>query len=123
MNTVGMKSRSRTSKLGWGILLGLSALLVLNGIALYAFIAAESGEQTVGILVAGMGLFGLALSQSGYSSRSRRIWKMTWILTAVLLALAINITLVGETLVGLFYMILTGIALLGQALAARELEG
>jgi hypothetical protein len=120
MNTVGMKSRSRTSKLGWGILLGLSALLVLNGITLYAFIAAE---QTVGILVAGMGLFGLALSQSGYRSRSRRIWKMTWILTAVLLVLAINITLVGETLVGLFYMILTGIALLGQALAGRELEG
>jgi hypothetical protein len=119
MSTTSIKSRSRMSAWGWAVLLTLNALLILNSFMLYFFIAVEPIERTTSILLAGFGMFGLMLAWEGFRSGTGQVWKFSWITPVVLLALGINISLFGELLVGVFYLALTGIALVGQFLAGK----
>jgi hypothetical protein len=122
MNTGGIKSWGRISSMGWGILLTINALLIVNSVLLYVFIASESMERTISILLAGSAFFGLALAQDGYRSRSKGAWKLSWIMVALLWAVGINISLTGELYVGVFYLFLAGAVSLGQIMAGRDLN-
>jgi hypothetical protein len=117
MNTVSMNSPSTATKWGWLIFLVINALLVLNSVILFFFIATETGEQSSAILLAGLGITGLLFAQEGYRMGSRQAWKSSWIIFGVLLALGINISAVGEFAVGVFYLFLSGVTLLGLVLA------
>ncbi|HSM57507.1 MAG TPA: hypothetical protein VK879_15250 [Candidatus Sulfomarinibacteraceae bacterium] len=114
---------SRSSRWGWGILLSLSVLLTLNGLALYFFIADSQLMQTVSVMEVGLGLFVMVVSWEGFRRRSRWAWNATWVLVALLAALGLHILLGGEEPgVGLFYLSLSAIALLGQLLAGKSLR-
>jgi hypothetical protein len=118
-NTISTTSRSRTSTLGWAVLVGLNALLILNSLLLYLMIATEGLEQTVSILLAGLALFGLVLAIDGFRSSSKQNLRYTWITVVVMLTLGIHISITGDVTVGIFYLILTIFAFAGQFLAGR----
>jgi hypothetical protein len=120
MSTVGSKKGSRMAKVGWGMQLTISALLVLNSLGLYFFIADRGEEQTTAILLGGFGLLALALTLEGYRSHSKWAWNTAWILVGVLLLIGVHIIVVGEFSVGFFYIVLGAITLLGQFLARNE---
>ena len=118
-NMVKNTNRSRTSLAGWIILTGLNALLIVNSVLLYFFIATEGIERTVSILMAGFGMFGLVIAQEGFRIGFRKASRSSWITTIVLLALGVNISIFGDLFVGIFYLALAAVALLGQLLTGR----
>jgi hypothetical protein len=119
MNTAETRTHSRISKLGWGILTGISALLVLNGAALYLFVAESHEEQTSAIILSGFGLLALFVALQGFRINSRSAWNATWVLVALLAVVGVHIMLSGNLMVGLFYLSLTAITLIGQLFAGR----
>jgi hypothetical protein len=123
MNTASIKSRSTASKVGWAVLLAVSALLLLNSLGLFFVIAAESMERTISILLAGLSLLGLILAREGLRGGARFAWRSSWVITAVLFLVAANISLTGELYVGVFYVFMGSAALLGQLLSAGSREG
>jgi hypothetical protein len=122
MNTIETKSRTRFSKVGWGIHLAVTGLLVLNSVGLYIFIAPSREEQTTAILLGGLGFLALVVALEGYHQHSRFAWNAVWILVGALSVIGVHITVVGEPYVGVFYLSLAGITLLGQLLAGSSLE-
>ncbi|MFW5942541.1 MAG: hypothetical protein ACOCXI_12125 [Chloroflexota bacterium] len=113
---------SRSSRWGWGILLSLSVLLTLNGLALYFFIADSQLMKTVSVMEIGLGLLVTVVSWEGFRRRSRWAWHATWVLVGLLAALGLHILFGGaEPGVGLFYLALAAVGLAGQLLAGRSL--
>jgi hypothetical protein len=121
MDAIETKGRLRTSKLGWGILMGICALLVLNSVGLYIFIAPSHTEQTISILLGGLSLLAFVVAIEGYRFHSRWAWNATWVLVSVLWLVGIHITSVGDPIVGIFYLVLASITLVAQFLAGRGL--
>jgi hypothetical protein len=122
MNTIETKSKTRFSKVGWGIHLVVTGLLVLNSVILYFYIAGAREEQTTAILLGGLGLLAWVVALEGYRQHSRFAWNAAWVLVGALSVIGIHITVLGEPSVGVFYLSLTGITLLGQLLAGSSLE-
>jgi hypothetical protein len=120
MNTIETKSRTRFSKVGWGIHLVVTGLLVLNSVGLYIFIASSREEQTTAILLGGLGLLALVVALEGYRQHSRFAWNAAWVLVGALGVIGVHITVLGEAYVGVFYLSLAGITLLGQLLAGSS---
>ena len=110
----------RTVKWGWGVLLTLSALLALNGVTLYFFIADSHLMRTASLLELGLGLFALGVAWEGFRRGSRWAWKIFWILVTLLAILGIHILVGGELGVSLWYLSLAVVALVGQLLAGRN---
>lgn len=116
------RSRPRAATWGWGILLALTAMLALNGVALYFFIAETGVVQTAAVLEIGLGLLALAVTWEGFRRGTRWAWNATWILVAMLAALGLHLLLGGgEAEVSAWYLALAAIALVGQLLAGRGL--
>jgi lysylphosphatidylglycerol synthetase-like protein (DUF2156 family) len=135
---------SRTSKWGWGILVVLAILLVLNGVALYFISAWPStfeqdtgvsmsevrqtfptvvdqvvrGGQTTSILLAGFGLLALVVAVEGFRHASRWAWNAMWILVAMMAVVGVRATVMGQVF-GLYYLVIGAVALVGQLLARR----
>jgi hypothetical protein len=140
--------QSKTAKWGWGILIVLSAMLALNGVALY-FISAspftflqntgvpvdEVKEafptvaehvvregQGISIMLAGLGLMALVVALTGYRHRSRWAWNAMWVLVGTLAFSSVWAFGGGGRLdIGGFYAGLAAIGLVGQLLARRGL--
>jgi hypothetical protein len=141
-------SKTRTQKWGWGILLVVSALLALNGVAVYfmsaspAIFEQDTGVpmsevrqayptvadqvvregQTIAILLGGFGLLALMVALEGLRHRSRWAWNAGWVVVATLAGIAIK-TLVqtGRLDIGLSYLALAAVVTVGQLLARRGL--
>lgn len=141
---------SRSAKWGWGILLALSLLLVLNGVALYFISASPSTfEQDTGVsyeevqeifptvadqviregqllsvLLSVIGLMAAAASWAGFRRGSRWAWGITGILLAMLAFFALRfLALDSRPDIGGVYLVLALIALVGQVLSGRGLRG
>lgn len=140
-------SQLRTAKWGWGILLVLSVLLVLNGIFLFFFEGSLSAfEQDTGvalsqfrqayptvanniaregenlsIIFTGLGLMALVVSLGGFRSGSRWAWNSIWVLVGLFAVGGVRALVGGSPSVGVFYLFLTAMALVGQLLARKEL--
>ncbi len=117
--------QSRRAKLGWGILLGMSALLIFAGsgwlfslpqmalenIAEYAnlepgvFMQGEpSAFDVIAVIARGygagyiaLGLIALLIALEGYRRGTRWAWRVMWVLAATFAALAGIFMLAGES--------------------------
>lgn len=125
METNQGNNQSRTAKWGWGILLGMSALLIFAGsgwlfslpqmalenIAEYAnlepgvFMQGEpSAFDVVTVIARGygagyvaLGLMALLVALEGYRRGTRWAWKVMWVLAATFASLAGIFMLAGES--------------------------
>lgn len=141
-------NRSRVARWGWGILLAVSALLALNGVALY-FISASPAtfEQDTGVpmtevreafptvvdhvvregraismMLASLGLLVLVVALEGFRRSSRWAWNAIWIFVGMLAVISIEFIVVGGRFdIGVFYLIMAAATLVGQLLARRGL--
>lgn len=151
MNNKQKNSQGRSAKWGWGILLGMSALLILAGIgwtsglpqmaleniAEYTnlepgvFMQGEPSAFAViaviargyGAGYAALGLMALLVALEGYRHGTRWAWTVMWVLAATFAALAGIFLLAGETYVlSLGILSLAVITLVGLLLARKDLS-
>jgi hypothetical protein len=113
------KSLSRAARWGWGLLVTLSALLALNGLGLYFFIADSHLMRTVSLMEIGLGLLALVVAWEGFRQGARWAWRAIWVLVALLAVLGLHILLEGDMGISMWYLSLAAVALLGQLLAGR----
>ena len=149
MNVTQVSSRPNVAKWGWGILLVVSALLVLNGVALY-FISAspttfeqDTGVsmaavrqafptvadhvvregQIISVLLASMGLMAVVVALEGYRVGNRWAWMAMWILVGMLAFFAFGFLVSADRPdIGGFYLLLVAVTLVGQLLARTGLS-
>jgi len=140
MTTTAVRNNSRLAKLGWGILLVISILLMLNGL-LWFFVGPQrvsvsleeagagqvspiiirqmaTNARQVAIWYLAYGSLALLVTLEGLRRRSRWAWNATWILAVVLVA-------IGVLYLNGFGVILLGLApfaLVGQLLASKDLS-
>jgi hypothetical protein len=115
--------RPAASKWGWGLVLAVAVLLVVNGVTLYVFITETPQERIIAVLVTGLGLQALPAAVTGFRHGTRWAWNATWALFVVLLAVA-GQALVGEgeaPEIGIWYLFLAIVVVAGQLLAAKGL--
>lgn len=152
MKTNQEYSRTRTAKWGWGLLLGVSALLIFAGINWYfglprmaleniaerttlepdGFMVGEPSAIDVITLIArnygtgyaALGLLALLVALEGYRNGSRWAWTAMWVLVAAFTAIAINFTLAAGRIYALSLGILAFavVALAGLLLARKDLS-
>ena len=139
ISTLEAKSQSRAAKWGWGILLVLSTLLILNGVTwfftgprlswieelgileefrqAYPVIAENyaTNARQVALWYMSFGLLALLVALEGFRNGSRWAWYATWVLVAALAAVGVlYLTGFGVVMLGLAV-----IALVAQLLARR----
>jgi hypothetical protein len=152
MMTKQHTNQNRTAKLGWGILVGMSALLILAGFGwllglpqMAADNIAEHARLDPGIFMQGdpsaldviaviargygagylaLGVMALLVALEGYRNGLRWSWRVMWVLAAAFAALAVIFLLAGETYaLSLGILSLAVIALVGLLLARQGLAG
>ncbi|HRQ41538.1 MAG TPA: hypothetical protein PLD25_26760 [Chloroflexota bacterium] len=139
ITTHEVKNQSRAVKVGWGILLVVSAMLLFNGIAwfflgpeaergdlgalefsqLYPEIADQMGKnaQQVAIWYMAFGSLALLVALQGFWNGSRWAWYALWVMIAALVA--VGMLYVGGFGAGL--LVLAVVALIGMFLARKGL--
>lgn len=137
---------SRLAKVGWGILIAASALLLLHGIfwlfggpelaleniaertslatsefrvgSPSAFDVISLLNRNYAILELGLGAFAALVAWGGYRLGSRWAWRASGLLVASLAAMTTNFVLVGGLGGGsIGYVVMTAVALVGWLLA------
>jgi hypothetical protein len=149
MNATNDRNRTKTRKLGWGILMGVSALLVLAGSSWYFSLpqmllenVVEYGNLARGDLMQGdpsafdvitliargygvgytaLGLLGLLVALEGYRNGTRWAWIAMWVMVLAYVAIAGIFLLPGDYAPGLGSIALAVVALVGMLLARRDL--
>ncbi|MGD2159153.1 MAG: hypothetical protein PVG32_19910 [Anaerolineales bacterium] len=147
MTSVKIRSQLKTAKWGWGVLLALSAILILNGVIwffvggslptfeqdvgvsldefrqAYPTVADYAATQTrqVAIWFVAVGLLALSVTRQGFRHHSRWAWNSAWILVGALAVVGINALARGELPYGSLMVVLSAIALVGQLLTREEL--
>lgn len=140
------RNESRLAKVGWGVLLAMSALLVLHGATWFfqgpeialANIAESTGvapeafrqgnpsaleiitliTRNYSVFELAVGLFALLVAWRGYRERSRWPWMASWVLVLALAGLAIVFILAGGLGGGsVAYLVVAAVAFIGQLLA------
>lgn len=144
--------RMRAASWGWGILLVIASLLVLNGIG-WIFAGPDAvvsnmadnismsvgdfrqahpaavdeitvNQYQVAIYLIAIGAMGLSAAVAGYRRRERWAWSTTWVLVGMPAALVASGLAAGYGVGGFLAMmlLLALIALTGQLLAGKGLE-
>lgn len=116
-NDTTQQASPRLATWGWGILVTISGVLVLNGAGLFLFIADTQIFRTTAIVLVGLGLLALAITVDGFRHGAQHAWNSSWLLVAVLTMLAVHTTVGGERDVAMWHVILAATALAGQLLA------
>jgi hypothetical protein len=104
---------------GWGILVAVCGLLMVNGVALYLFIVDTQIEQTIGVLLTAFGALGLMAAIEGYRHGTRWAGSTTWVLVVSLVAIGAHTLRADRLDVPATYFVLAALALVGQVLARR----
>jgi hypothetical protein len=113
---------SAAGRWGWRILVVVSALLLLNGVALYVIIVDTHTERTIGVLLAAFAALALAVAFEGLRHGSRWAWHASWVTVASLAAVGLH-SLRGDRMdLPVWYLSLSAIALAGQLMAGRSRE-
>lgn len=142
------RAQSRTAKWGWGILIALSALLILNGAGWFfvgpslSFFEMDTGvsleefrqayptvarniatnARQVAIWFMAFGALALLVALEGYRHGSRWAWRASWVLVAAPAAVGINVLAGGEGAFGFGILGVAALGLAGQLLARWGLE-
>ncbi len=133
------KNQSRAAKVGWGILMVVSAMLLFNGVAwfflgpeaeradlsalefsqLYPEIAGQMGKnaQQVAIWYMAFGSLALLVALEGFRNGSRWAWYALWVMIPAMAA--VGMLYVGGFGAGL--LVLAVVALIGMFLAHKGL--
>jgi hypothetical protein len=147
MSSMVTRTVAKTQNWGWGILIVVSALLALNGVALY-FISASPAtfEQDTGVPIsevrqvfptvadhivregqiismslASLGLLAFVVALGGYRNGSPWAWNAMWVLAGTLAAFSAGFILIAGRLdIGAFYLVLATVTLVGQLLARKQ---
>lgn len=144
--------RLRAATWGWGILLVIAGLFVLNGVswifagpsAVVSNVAENIGmsvgdfrqahpaavdeitvnQYQVAIYLIAVGAMGLSAALAGYHRRERWAWRTTWVLVAMPAALVAGGLAAGYQVGGFLAMmlVLALVAITGQLIAGRELD-
>jgi hypothetical protein len=148
ISTSEIRKQSSVGKIGWGILLVISVLLVYYGLywfgsgpeimlanvaertsltlddfregspSAYDVIALVSRQFAIGN--AALGLLTLILAWNGFRHGTRLAWWAMWVLVATNIANAVTLVLAGGVnVVALTFLGLGGVTLVGQLLARR----
>jgi hypothetical protein len=146
MGTNRENGRTKTAKWGWGILLGMSVLLILAGIGWYfglpemaleniaertslepdGFMVGKPSAFDIITLIArgfgagytALGLMALLVALDGYRNSTRWSWMVMWVLLLAFAAIAGIFLLAGETYaLSLGVLSLAAITLVGLLLA------
>jgi hypothetical protein len=121
--SVRVSSRHQgAARWGWGILVGLCGLLIVNGLLLYLVVVDTAPEQTLSILLSGFGALGLVVAVEGFRRQTRWAWHGTWVVVGVLVVVAVHMLVVGRVDVSGFYFALGAVGLGGQLLARSGLR-
>ena len=148
MKTNHENSQSRTARVGWGILLGVCALLTLAGILWYmelpemaldniaertslepgAFMIGEPSAFDIitviargyGVGYAVLGLMALLVALEGYRSGARWAWTVMWVLAFTFAALAGIFLMAGENPILSLGVLSFAVITLGGLLLARR---
>lgn len=148
MGTNRENKRSKTAKWGWGILLGMSALLILAGIGWYFSlpemalenIAERTSLEPDGFMVgkpsafdiitliargygagyAILGLMALLVALEGYRNGTGWAWMAMWVLELAYVAIADIFLLAGETYALSFGVLALAVITLVGLLLARK---
>jgi hypothetical protein len=149
ISTLEANSQSRTARWGWGILLGLSCLLIFAGVNWFmtlpdlaleniaertslepaGFMMGETSAFDVITLIArgygagyaALGLLALIVALEGYRHGARWAWLAMWVLVAAYAALAFTMGAERGNPFGLVILLLAAAALVGQMLARTGL--
>jgi hypothetical protein len=106
----------RSVRLGAWVLVGVSGLLVVNGLALFLVVVDTFVEQTVGLLLVGIGGLGLSSAVRVLRAGDAWAWRTTWIVAVTLLLVGVH-TLRGDRLdVAILYLVLAASAIVGLLL-------
>ena len=112
------RTRSRFETVGWGIAVVVAGLLFLNGLVLYFVVFEEAIEKTLAIIETGLGAVALITALAGFRERTRWAWLAMWALAAELGAITAHAFANGEdATVGVWYLFLTALLVIGQVLA------
>lgn len=137
------ENQSRSSKWGWGVLMAISALLILNGVALffisdnpstfeqdtgipmsevrdmYPTVVNEvvDGGQSISMLLVSLGVLSLMVIWEGFRHQTRWAWNTLWVLFGTLLVVGLKaILLDARSDIGGLYLGLATITLIGELL-------
>lgn len=145
------KSQTRIHKIGWGILVVISALFVLNGVGWFfsgpgmniSYLESSRGvpmeefirsypavdqhlarnARQLSVWMAAFGLLALMVALEGYRHGTRWAWYATWILVAAPLAVGLIYLPGGELgFANLGLFAIAGMTILGQILAGSGLS-
>lgn len=145
------KSQTRIHKIGWGILVVISALFVLNGVSWFfagpgeniSYLESSRGvpmeefiksypaveqhlarnARQLAVWMAAFGLLALVVALEGYRHETRWAWYATWILVAAPIAVGLVYLPGGELgFANIGLLAIAGITLLGQILAGWGLS-
>jgi hypothetical protein len=108
MSETTIPVRSSTQRFGWGLLLVISALALLNHAALIFVIP---GEEVLFIGWTAFNLYSTLVLFFPYRRGERWAWYSTWILPVAFASTALF-----DAEIGLYYLIAAGLIILGQLL-------
>ena len=139
---------SRRARVGWGILLVIATLMVLNGVTWFSigpemsasYVAEVEGvtlaqftqahpelvahmgrnAQQVAVWFAGFGLLAILTGLDGFRTGSRRAWMATWLIPAVPIAIGLVYLGPGLAFDNVGMLGFGGLALIGQLLATES---
>lgn len=148
--TTGTREKPKVARWGWGILLVVTALLILNGLA-WLFVGPEieldemaaalamptsEFEQThpaavdfvvrqtrqVAVWYVSFGLLALFVILAGFRRGAHWAWKAGWVLVAALAAVGLEQLVGGGASFAYAMLALAGITIIGQLLVRADLE-
>jgi len=111
--------RTKVSKWGWGIMVTLSAVLIINGLHLYMIIVETAQQQTIAILLTGFGALSLVAALDGYRNRSKPAQAGMWVVLFVMAVISLHMFLNEQTEIGTWYTSLAIVMLTGIAFPFR----
>lgn len=116
-------SQSRSPKVGWGILLGLNSLLILNGIFWFFAGPNNTSARLVAVWFMAFGLLALMVALEGFRSGSRWAWYASWIVVAALVGLGlVEVRMEVDQFFGFLLIGLSTLAVVGLLLAQKGLK-
>ncbi len=119
MSNITRRGPGGVLRWGWGILVTLAALLVLNSLFVFLAIGGSPEVQVAAILEFGLALMALIGAWQGFRHGSRGPWYALWALVIALACLGLFFLIGGELVIAVWYLFLASGALLGQLLVRQ----